>query len=179
MLTTIITLALIGQTPAPAPAPRSQVQQQTVSPPRESEYQAGIRALVAKKRARRTAENAARATRAQAQAEADYKAQVKTEAEYKAALPFLLENQRQQLERMSALERNAALRRMAAASEQISRAITLDVVARQNARMGYNTPALDYPGPGAMPYGPYGAVIIQPQQPAQMAAPYANMGFPN
>ena len=35
MLTTIITLALIGQTPAPAPAPRSQVQQQTVSPPRQ------------------------------------------------------------------------------------------------------------------------------------------------
>lgn len=47
--------------------------------------------------------------RERAQAEAAYAAQVRAEAEYKAALPFLLEAQRQQFERMSALERNAAL----------------------------------------------------------------------
>ncbi len=81
---------------------------------------------------------------------------------------------------MSAIERNAALHRMAAASEQIARAIALDVVARQNAQMGYSTPALNTYGPGVAPYGPYGAVIYQQAgTPMPMPPPYANMGFPN
>jgi hypothetical protein len=102
------------------------------------------------------------------------------DAEYKAALPFLLESQRQKLERMSAVERNAALHRIAAANEQIARAITMDVVARRNARMGYSMPALNTYGPGVTPYGSYGGVMIQPYaQPAPMPSPYANMGFPN
>ena len=79
--------------------------------------------------------------------------------------------------RMSALERNAALHRMAAANEQIASAITLDVVARQNARMGYSTPVLNTYGPGVTPYGPYGAVMypnagapsINPQAQGQAA----------
>ena len=152
MFTAIIALALVAQTPAPAPRPQAQAEKQ-------SEYQAGLKAQVAKKRARRTAENVARANRDRAQAAAEYKAQIKAQAEYKAALPFLLEAQRQQLARLSAMERNAALHRMAAADEQIARAITLDVVARQNASMGYSTPALNTYGPGVTAYGPYGAVM--------------------
>ena len=82
---------------------------------------------------------------------------------------------------MSALERNAALHRMAASSERIANAIEMSNVAWQNARMGYSTPALNTYGPGVTPYGPYGGVMIQPLQagPRQMPYPYANMGFPN
>jgi hypothetical protein len=55
--------------------------------------------------------------------EAMREAMAKAEADYKAALPFLLEAQRQQLERMSAMERNTALMRMAEANKRIADAI--------------------------------------------------------
>ena len=229
MLSTIITLALLGQTPSgigepprnatpelaamysqmnadlgvhaetPASPVASPVRQRAVLnaivrnreiPPvaspvvverKQADQGSGIADLVAKQHARRAAENVARAANSQAaaEAEAEYKARLKAEAEYKAALPYLLEDQRQRLERMSAMERNAALHRMAAASEQIAGAITLDFVARQNARLGYSTPVLNTYGPGVTPYGPYGAVMYPTAGPAPMPAPYANMGFPN
>ena len=172
MLTTIIALALLTEAPQPDPrpatAPHAQVQRKTTG--------TGDRLL---RRYRPQpcppwCEVSAGMARERSQAEAAYLAQVKAEAEYKAALPFLLENQRQQLDRMSALERSAALHRMASASEQIARAIELDAVARQNARMGYPTPALNTYGPGVSSYGPYGGVIIQPQQP-QFANPYGGV----
>ena len=52
------------------------------------------------------------------------------EKEYRAALPLLLENQRQQLERMSAMERNAALMEMAKGNKAIADAITYSAMRR-------------------------------------------------
>jgi|GEM_PF-6684886 len=107
MFTTIITLALLAQAPAASPQP--QVQRH------ESEYQRGIRELVAKHRAQRKAKSAARAARARDEVKARAIAQDQADREYIAMRPYLLEAQRQQLERVSAIERNAALDRMAAA----------------------------------------------------------------
>jgi hypothetical protein len=78
MLATIIALAFVGQTPTPAPAPRPQVQQQTVAPATRTQYQTGIAAQVAKNRAKKTAQNIARGTRARAAAEAEHKGVAKT-----------------------------------------------------------------------------------------------------
>jgi hypothetical protein len=68
-------------------------------------------------------------------------------------LPHLLENQRQQLERMSAFERNQALNRIAAANEESARALNTAAAAAY-----YNS--LRGPGaPNTTLYGPYGIGI--------------------
>jgi hypothetical protein len=63
------------------------------------------------------ARDAARRERAAAQARADAAAQAQAQADYRAMLPFLMEQQRQQLQRMSDIERNQALHRLATAAE--------------------------------------------------------------
>ncbi len=50
-------------------------------------------------------------------------AAAKAAADFKAALPFLLEDQRQKLQRMSSMERNAALMQMAKSNKAIADAI--------------------------------------------------------
>lgn len=155
MLSAVLALALCGQ--APPAAPRNEIADLVPSPPNSRAAD-----LVQKNRARRNSRYRAGLVQEQArQRAADYQAAA-DRAAYQAALPFLLEQQRQQLERLSAIERNAALQRMAAANERIAAAIQLDAVVRQNARLGYSTPALYgglYGGTPGMLYGPYGAVI--------------------
>jgi hypothetical protein len=52
-----------------------------------------------------------------AEAEAQRRYAIEAQRQYERMLPYMLEQQRQQLERMSAMERNQALHRMAAAAE--------------------------------------------------------------
>jgi hypothetical protein len=94
--------ALIGpvtgaaaQSPRPAAAPAAQAAS-------ESDR---IR-LLNKRRARKGAAYAATLRREAAEARAAALAQAQAEREYKAMLPYLLENQRQMLDRQSALEAN-------------------------------------------------------------------------
>ena len=61
------------------------------------------------------------AARERAAARAQAAQMARAEAEYKAALPFLMEQQRMELRRLSDIERNTALHRMAAAAEYEAR----------------------------------------------------------
>jgi hypothetical protein len=76
--------------------------------------------LAAKRRAKKQAAYAARLSREAREAIAAAAAAKDYEKMYKEMLPYMLENQRQMLERMSAAERNAALQRMAGAMERAS-----------------------------------------------------------
>jgi hypothetical protein len=57
----------------------------------------------------------ARQERAQAEAMRQY--QINAQRQYERMLPYMMEQQRQQMQRQSELERNQALHRMAAAAE--------------------------------------------------------------
>jgi hypothetical protein len=133
----IIVLAMMGQAPAPSSIPTkgplSAAQLKALSDeinrkydnPRyramiqrdKEAYRARLDELMRRREAERPAREAAarqeRARIAKVQAEAQQKAQ----DNYKAMLPYMMEQQRQELERMSAIERNQALHRMAAAAE--------------------------------------------------------------
>jgi hypothetical protein len=86
--------------------------------------------------------------------ERNTKLQAAAADEYRRMLPYLLENQRQQLERMSAYERNQALNRIAAANEANARAINNATAVAAAAR---NNNAVGSPdGFRTTPYGPYG-----------------------
>lgn len=133
---------------------------------RQGQNQVRSRARWESERPAREAAAKARYEAAKSAFEADVKAQKEAQRQYERALPFLLEAQRQQLERLSAWERNVALHRIALASERIANAITLDITAGQNARFGYSTPALNTFGPGVTPYGPYGGVMYPSAAPS-------------
>ncbi len=85
--------------------------------------EAEMKRTIEKEKARRSAMVRAGKKREAIQEAEDKAAIAKAEADYKAALPFMLENQRQQLERMSAMERNAALQQMAKSNDKIAEAI--------------------------------------------------------
>ena len=53
-----------------------------------------------------------------AEAEAQRRYAIEAQRQYQRMLPYLMEQQRQQLQRMSEYERNVALHRLAAAAEQ-------------------------------------------------------------
>jgi hypothetical protein len=103
-----------GQTPAPA-----QAQAQAQADPLE--------AAIARARARGKLKPAGYDRKAQlrrqvaaqerAEAEAQRRYAIEAQRQYERMLPFMMENQRQQLQRMSEIERNQALHRMAAAAE--------------------------------------------------------------
>jgi hypothetical protein len=134
MLSTILTLALISQTPAPPTrGPLTPAQLKAVADGiRARSADPKNRAKIAKQKAEEKARRdefwrqyqasapqreAARRERLAQEAKAQAAAQKKAEDDYRKMLPFMLEAQRQQLERMSAMERNAALQRMAGAAE--------------------------------------------------------------
>ena len=73
------------------------------------------------------------AAQERAQAEAYRRYQIEAQRQYERMLPYMMEQQRQYLQRMSEYERNQALHRMAAAAE--SEAQTLQwYLMRQRAR---------------------------------------------
>jgi hypothetical protein len=112
----------------------------------------------------RDAARAATIERARKEFDQNAKLQAQAQEEYRKALPFLLENQRQQLDRLSAFERNMAVNRIAGSNQAIANAIGMESVRRANARLGYDTPFFTTIGPGVTPYGPYGAVAFPPAQ---------------
>jgi len=82
-----------------------------------------LRATAAKKKALKSARTRSGRLREAQWAKEEAEAIAKAEKDYKAALPYLLEAQRQQLDRLSAMERNQALQKMAAANDKIATAI--------------------------------------------------------
>jgi hypothetical protein len=106
MLTSLIlAAALTGQAPPakkPQPAPPM-----TAAQRRRSKYQAFHARQAAEDRALRAAQE---------------KVQREAKEEYERLLPYMLEHQRQMLERQSAADRNEALHRMARAAEATARA---------------------------------------------------------
>jgi hypothetical protein len=108
----------------------------------------------------REAARAAIRERARREFEANQKSQLQAQQDYQKALPFLMEAQRQQLERLSAFERNVALNRMAAANESIARALGMESVRRANAALGYDTPYFSTFGVNGQPVGPYGGMAF-------------------
>ncbi len=102
--------------------------------------------------ARRRAARRGRAERDRREFERNEKLQAQAREEYRRMLPFLLESQRLQLERMSAYERNVALNRIAAANEVSARAIAQAAAAYANQN---STTAGPNNTPNT-PYGPFG-----------------------
>jgi hypothetical protein len=101
--TTILTLALMTQAPAP------KVERPTQPPQRMTQ-----RERIAAKKAALRRQNA---MREQAEYVAAQREQARAAAEYKAMLPFMLEQQRQAIQRQGDIERNQALERLARAAE--------------------------------------------------------------
>ena len=83
--TVILAASLLTQAPAP-------------TSPHQAEHQAGIAAQVQKNRAKKAAKAQRYTVNRAAEDRAAASAAAKAEADYKAALPYLLENQRQQLQ---------------------------------------------------------------------------------
>ena len=102
----IVAAAMMGQVP-PARAKAGP----TVPPRTEANK------LIEKRKAKKSAAYARRLDGEAKQAVAEQKALEAARKEYKEMLPYMLEQQRQMLERQSAAERNAALDRMARAAE--------------------------------------------------------------
>lgn len=95
----------------------------TMSPSLSERRKAELAETIRRQKERRSARFRSGRQREAEMAEEARAAAAKAEADFKAALPFLLENQRQQLQRMSAVERNAALMKMADADKRIADAI--------------------------------------------------------
>lgn len=120
--TLIVALALTGQakTPAEQRALIAAINAKNSTP----EAQARIRSQQARERASRDeslasyeAQRPAREAAARARYEAMLRARERAMAEHMAMVPYMLEGQRQMLNRMSDIERNAALNRLAGAAE--------------------------------------------------------------
>jgi hypothetical protein len=87
-------------------------QQQSKAPPAgapalQASNESDRARLIAKRRAKQSARVKAGMAREAAEAKAEAKALAETKKEYKEMLPYILENQRQMLNRQSALEANA------------------------------------------------------------------------
>jgi hypothetical protein len=122
----------------------------------------------------RDAARAAALERARKEFESNAKLKAQAQEAYRKALPFLQENQRRQLERLSAFERNMALKRIAGSNQAIANAIGMESVRRANAQPGYDTPDFTTIGPGAMPDGPFDAVAFPPMQMQGIPMPFPN-----
>jgi hypothetical protein len=109
-----------GQTPAPAAGPAA-------TAPADPLESAISRARSRGKLPRTSADRKAALRRQVAAHEredaiAQRQAAIAAQQQYERMLPYMLENQRQQLNRMSAMERNATLQRMADAAEKEAQA---------------------------------------------------------
>jgi hypothetical protein len=109
------------------------------------------RTEAARQNAARAARRAAARERERLDFEQNAKLRAEAREEYRRMLPYLLENQRQQLERMSDYERNQALNRIAAANEAHARAINNAAALAAANENGFRTLS-----PNATAYGPYG-----------------------
>jgi hypothetical protein len=128
----VLAVAMTAQAPAPT-GPKTDAELRAITAKINAKYadpkyrarvkaqkdaeRARLNEFMKKYEAQRPAREAAARERRARAAEAEAAAQKKAEADYRAMLPFMLEAQRQQMERMSQMERNAALHRMAAAAE--------------------------------------------------------------
>jgi len=104
-----------------------------------------------RQKAAKLARRAAAQERERLEFERNAKLRAEAREEYRRMLPYLLENQRQQLERMSEYERNQALNRIAAANEANARAINNAAAVAAANQNGFRTLS-----PNATVYGPYG-----------------------
>jgi hypothetical protein len=190
MLCLLLSVGLASQPPSPSAGVASperqkalleQIHRRTSTPQAKAKIsaekarisaanKAALDRYIAEKPARDAAREAA-LERARKEFEMNTKLQAQAREEYLRVLPLLLENQRQQLERMSAFERNVALNRLASSNQAIANAIGMESVRQANARLGYDTPYFTTTGPTATPYGPYGAMAFPPMQPGQMTSP--------
>jgi hypothetical protein len=124
----VLSLAGVSQAPAAeepvAPAERQKaVVDETNQRDATPKAKPAVATEAARQKARKLARRAALRERDRREFEQNAKLQAQAREEYRKMLPFLLENQRQQLERMSAYERNLALNRIAAANAASARAI--------------------------------------------------------
>ena len=109
MFASILALALVGQTP---PA--------TETAPRPPATRPAARRMTQAERikAKKSARVAAGIAREREEARAAAQQARENQALYERMLPYMLEDQRQQLDRMSAIERNRAVQQMANAVSQ-------------------------------------------------------------
>lgn len=124
-MTSVVILLALCQVPAPASPPKASAVgtsrpkvERSERSERSEQAKREAAALIARNRARRRAAYVARTNREAAEAQVRAAAQAKAEKQYREMLPFLLENQRQQLNRQTAIERNAALNRAVSAMER-------------------------------------------------------------
>ena len=120
MLTSLfLAAALTGQAPAPRRAATTTPAARPRATPAAAADQADAnRRMVAKRKSKKSARYAATLDREYREAVAAEKAAEAAKKEYKEMLPYMLENQRQQLQRQTDRERNAALNRLAGAAER-------------------------------------------------------------
>jgi len=159
VLCLVFSVAAVSQAPASSdsatPAERQKALLQEINrrnaKPEDKAKTAGARQVEAEV-ARRKAVRRGHVLRDRQEFERSEKLQAQAREEYRRMLPFLLEKQRLQLERMSAYERNVALNRIAVANEASARAINnaANAIAVGN-NNGFRTLS-----PNATPYGPYG-----------------------
>jgi hypothetical protein len=118
--TTILMIAMMGQA-SEAPLP-TQAVRAPMPPARMTQ-----RERIAAKKAALRRQNA---MRERGEYLAELKAQKDAQAAYERALPFMLEAQRQAIQRQGDIERNAALHRMAGAAEAEAQTYQWDVYSR-------------------------------------------------
>jgi hypothetical protein len=108
MLTTVITLALLSQTPATLP-PLADARHAAALAPAPL----GRSTQADRIKARKAALTRQNLRREAMEAAAMRQAAIEQQKHYERMLPYLMEQQRQYLQRMSDIERNAALHKMA------------------------------------------------------------------
>jgi hypothetical protein len=203
LLCLVFSVTVVSQTPAPSgsvtPAERQkalleEINRRNATP----EAKAKMAADKARQEAGKSFRDSARAARDSARATAqerdrkefEHNARLQAEAreEYRRMQPYLLEKQRQELERLSAYERNQALNRIAAANEASARAINYA------AATGYNNGFRTTVGGNVIPafgpaYGPYGfggipavqgtpIITVNPATVYNNLFPVGGLGFP-
>jgi hypothetical protein len=147
VLCLVFSLAVVAQDPAPGGSVTPAERQKTALVP---QAKAKVQNEAARQKARDRARRVGSRTLQREEFERNAKLQAQANEEYRRMLPYLLESQRLQLERMSAYERNLALNRIASANEASARAINHAVA--EGSHNGFRTTV----GPNTTPYGPFG-----------------------
>ena len=163
LLCLVFSLSAVSQTPGSGdsvtPAERQKAKSDEIKPhmatPQSKAKMAAEKKKApteaARQRAKRLARRAASQERERVEFERNAKLRAEAREEYRRMVPYLLENQRQQLQRMTDYERNQALNRIAAANEASARAINNAAALAAANQNGFRTLS-----PNAAAYGPYG-----------------------
>jgi type III secretory pathway component EscV len=134
LITMILAASLSGQAPQPMKV--------------QSRPDPAAKKLIAKRKAKKATAYTASIQRAEAERQASLRQAEADQKQYEKMLPYMLENQRQQLAAMAAAERNAALQRMASAMEK---------------QAGYSYPGQMPAPPTTVPSNPlYGPLVSPP-----------------